>query len=565
MCVRLIATLINIITNWGWNSVEKQDLGNILVVDDSRLSRVLIKDELAEQTCRIFEAGDGSEALAIAGETHLDLILLDVHMPGISGLEVLDLLQDDDKLKHIPVIMLTGQGNEAIAVDAMKRGAKDYLVKGSVTRHTLEHAIMNVIEKCTLEYKLAERQQRLEYLARMDALTGIMNRRYFFEHFERELKRTIRHQTPLACVLLDIDFFKRINDDRGHTVGDIAIKSVAQCLEQCARETDFVCRYGGEELCALLPETNEEDALKWAERVRVQLAELEIADGNDTFTLTASFGVAGRLPDISKAEDMIELADQALACAKSSGRNRVVSYSEVADSPTIGALGARAVENPLHGVLVRDIMASPAFCLSETATLQQVAQTIMQLRVNAIAIVDEDGRLSGMVSEKDLIVGLSSINTMCRLVAEVMTQKVVQFSEDDLAQKVIDLFCRSTIRRIVVTKDGQPTGMVSRTSALRWLGNWGECSQAVKTTKPDDNTVTCARTTRSMLVESTDAISAELDQLKSQIQEEQEDATFHLIHVAGKLQELADNLLRRSGNLSQGEQSPIESDCALRL
>ena len=81
--------------------MEKQDLGNILIVDDSRLSRVLIQDELAEQTCRIFEAGDGSEALAIAGETQLDLILLDIHMPGISGLEVLDILQDDDKLKHI--------------------------------------------------------------------------------------------------------------------------------------------------------------------------------------------------------------------------------------------------------------------------------------------------------------------------------------------------------------------------------------------------------------------------------------------------------------------------------
>ena len=186
----------------------------------------------------------------------------------------MDVLQDHHKTKHVPVIMLTGQGNEAIAVDAMKRGAKDYLVKGSVTRHSLEHAITNVIDKCKLERELTERQQRLEYLARMDALTGIMNRRCFFEHFERELKRAIRHQAPLACVILDVDFFKRVNDDRGHVVGDVALRLVAQCFEQCARETDFVCRYGGEELWHCCPRPAKKmqpngqsvyaaDSLKW--------------------------------------------------------------------------------------------------------------------------------------------------------------------------------------------------------------------------------------------------------------------------------------------------------------
>ena len=248
---------------------------------------------------------------------------------------------------------------------------------------------------------------------------------------------------------------------------------------------------------------------------------MDVPDGNDTFHLTASFGVAGRLDNLSKAEDMIDMADQALACAKSSGRNRVVSYSEIGDTPAIGAFGPRAVDNPLHGVLVRDIMASPAFCLPQAATLQQAAEAIVQLRVNAIAIVDEEERLSGMLSEKDLILGFSSTNTMQRPVAEAMTRTVVQFDEDAPAQKVFDLFCRSAIRRIVVTNDSRPVGMVSRTSLLRWLGNWEECHQALKVSDPDDLPATCGRTTRSMLVEAADAIIAELGQLKSQFTNEQ--------------------------------------------
>ena len=161
-------------------------------------------------------------------------------------------------------------------------------------------------------------------VSRTDVLTGLLNRRAFFGHVKLEWSRSQRHALPLSCALLDLDFFKHINDDFGHTAGDVVLKIVAQQLQKQSRTSESICRYGGEEFCVLLPHTNEEGAATWAEHSRQALAAMSVTIGNRPVQVTASFGVAERRADDDRVEVLIDRADQALLTAKKSGRNRVI-------------------------------------------------------------------------------------------------------------------------------------------------------------------------------------------------------------------------------------------------
>lgn len=169
-------------------------------------------------------------------------------------------------------------------------------------------------------------QDELQRIARTDSLTGLFNRRYFFEIAEKEFAKSIRYDRPLSIILLDIDLFKEINDTYGHLFGDLVLNHIGKLLLQKERETDVVARYGGEEFVMLLPETDCSGARKAAERLRKLLADSPIHRGSDTIRFTASFGVAGKEPDnmVETLDHLISQADQALYRAKRAGRNQVV-------------------------------------------------------------------------------------------------------------------------------------------------------------------------------------------------------------------------------------------------
>lgn len=163
---------------------------------------------------------------------------------------------------------------------------------------------------------------RLRSRASIDALTGCLNRRGFNEVLETEILRCRRYARPFSVVLLDLDYFKQLNDDWGHDVGDEALKRVGAMLMKSLRGTDRVCRYGGEEFALLLPETSKEDGIKLAERIRHRVAAVELPDGVER-QLTASFGVASLPDDAPHGIDLLRAADRALYRAKTEGRNRV--------------------------------------------------------------------------------------------------------------------------------------------------------------------------------------------------------------------------------------------------
>jgi diguanylate cyclase (GGDEF)-like protein len=182
--------------------------------------------------------------------------------------------------------------------------------------------------------KINEAQQKLEALANIDDLTQLYNRRYFFERFGQEVERAKRYQRPLSCIIMDIDFFKHVNDSYGHLAGDRVLIDIAQILKNNCRRTDLAGRYGGEELIILLPETDAGGAMIIADRIRQMIEEHQTVDSKGAIIgVTVSMGVASlsgaELKNIDKNERIVQYADDALLAAKKGGRNRIEFYHPV--------------------------------------------------------------------------------------------------------------------------------------------------------------------------------------------------------------------------------------------
>lgn len=171
--------------------------------------------------------------------------------------------------------------------------------------------------------QLTEAKQEAERLSQVDPLTGIPNRRTFFEQFDREWSRSERNGQPMSLVMLDIDFFKRVNDEHGHRAGDATLKRVAEVIYEGCRRHDYYCRYGGEEFCILLTDADLHGATQFAERLRSSVSETEVCHDGKLLSVTVSLGVAQRTPGMRCLDDFIEAADQALFRAKQAGRDRV--------------------------------------------------------------------------------------------------------------------------------------------------------------------------------------------------------------------------------------------------
>jgi diguanylate cyclase (GGDEF)-like protein len=292
----------------------------ILIVDDCREDRELYRRLIArafEQDHVVAESETAEQALESIAEAEPHCVLLDYQLPDLDGLAFLSALRAGSGETRIPVVMLTGRGDEMVAVQAMKRGAQDYLTKSEATAESLRRAIQGAMKS------VAEDQQ-LRRSANIDELTGACNRRAFLERLREEAERGRRQRKPLCVLMLDIDHFKSVNDSFGHRVGDAVLESVGRLLRTTLRAGDFVGRYGGEEFCVALSETPIGGAGRVAERIRGQLASLVVcmADGTPV-RVTCSIGVAEFDAVRPDSMDAIELADRALYRAKAGGRDRV--------------------------------------------------------------------------------------------------------------------------------------------------------------------------------------------------------------------------------------------------
>jgi len=290
----------------------------ILVVDDERLNRKVLSDLLKGEHTVIL-AKSGEQALQrVDRDAEIDLILLDVIMPGMDGYEVLRRLKNDDKTREIPVIFITSRNASEDEERGLLLGAVDYVAK------PFNPAI--VMARVANHLGFVRHRKMLETLAGRDGLTEIANRRMLDETLEAEWERGHRSGMFLSLGMVDIDFFKPFNDHYGHTKGDQTLKSVARVLSwSMRRSSDLVARYGGEEFVLLFPDTDSSGARIMAENVRSAIEVLAIPHEHSSVAdhVTVSIGGATQVPAGTNPGILIEQADAMLYEAKRKGRNRV--------------------------------------------------------------------------------------------------------------------------------------------------------------------------------------------------------------------------------------------------
>lgn len=267
-------------------------------------------------------AYDAMEAISKAREGDFDLALVDQQLPGVSGQELIGTLRE--ALPELPLVMLTGHGDERLAVEVMKAGAYDYLRKHDLDPNTLARVLRNVLERARLEDEVREVNARLREWAIRDGLTGLYNHRHFQELLRTEMARARRYGQPLACLMLDIDHFKQVNDTYGHPLGDEVLKRLAATLTDVAREVDIIARYGGEEFVVIAPNTDREGARRLAERIRAAVGDRAVEFEGEPVCTTVSIGVATHHdPGVADERGLVKRADAALYHAKRNGRDQV--------------------------------------------------------------------------------------------------------------------------------------------------------------------------------------------------------------------------------------------------
>lgn len=323
---------------------------SILIVDDSQDELLLLQRILNNGGYKeILLAMSANEAFDIlklenssSADVSVDLILMDIMMPEIDGIEACSKIKGDDRLKDIPIVIVTASSDVEKLHWAFSAGAVDYIGKpvkkvellarvSSALRlkHEIDNRKAHEKELEDLTRKLETANKRLEQMSMTDGLTGIANRRYFDEIMQQEWLRAARGHTSLSLILVDIDYFKAFNDTYGHQAGDYCLKKIASALKDALnRPADLITRYGGEEFAAILPETDINGGVVLAEAMRKKVAKLNLPHKKSKTAahVSISLGVSSAITEGNSLTTLIGLADKALYKAKDNGRNRVEGY-----------------------------------------------------------------------------------------------------------------------------------------------------------------------------------------------------------------------------------------------
>ncbi len=307
---------------------QPQDGGgsSILVVDDEEIMRSFLHDVLSGEGYQVEVAPTGEEAVERFKEKEYDLVITDIKMPGIDGMEV---LQEAKRLHPMTeVVVMTGYASLESAVESMKKGAADYITK-PFNIDQIRIVVAKTLERRKLRQK-AEDEEFYKHLSRTDGLTNLYNHRFFHQLLESEISRAKRFKQSVCLLMLDIDNFKIYNDKNGHLAGDQALKQLAWILDKSVRSCDIVARYGGEEFVVIAPQTDLEGGEILATRLNRLVREAKF-DGEGVLPqgrLTISIGVASFPDQAADERSLIEKADRALYQAKAQGRDKVCIYGE---------------------------------------------------------------------------------------------------------------------------------------------------------------------------------------------------------------------------------------------
>lgn len=291
--------------------------GAVLIADDDGDFRALLARCAARLGLTVVEAADGPAAEQALQSRPFDLVVLDMYMPGRSGVDVAQRARSLDPA--LQVIVITGSATVENAVDALRVGAYDFLTKPLDSLAAFERAMARALEHTRLLRENARLFEENQRLAVTDPLTGLYNRRKLDEVLAAEIERASRYGRPLSLLVVDLDGMKRINDSRGHAVGDRVLQAAAGGLRGAIRRVDLATRLGGDEFVVVLPEADAVEAASVAARIVQHFATLDV-DGE---AVSASIGVAAWGPAHSQADAFVQAADRALYRAKALGGRTV--------------------------------------------------------------------------------------------------------------------------------------------------------------------------------------------------------------------------------------------------
>lgn len=296
-------------------SPKPEEPYRVLIVDDSKSQALFCEKTLTKAGMETHVITDPMLILSALDEFQPEIIVMDMYMPHCTGTEVAGVIRQQAQYIGVPILFLSGEEDINIQLDAMSRGGDDFLTKPI----NPNHLIINVQNR-------AQRARVLNNLIAQDSLTGLFNHTYILDKLKQSCRQAKDKQQPLTFAMLDIDYFKKINDNYGHPVGDKVILALSLFLKQRLRKADSIGRYGGEEFAVILPNTNAKQAMDVMNNIRQVFSQLDHNSGSKDFQVSFSCGICSF--NGNNADKLIEHADQALYEAKKQGRNNVQVYIE---------------------------------------------------------------------------------------------------------------------------------------------------------------------------------------------------------------------------------------------
>lgn len=298
--------------------------GRVLIVDDRAASHERIAAVLAKEHTVEVET-DPSEALFRAAEGNYDLLIVSLDLANFDALRLCSQVRSLDRTRNVPILAVTEPDNSARMLRGLEIGVNDYLMR-PIDKNELLARTRSQVRKRRYAERLRDNVQMSIEMAITDALTGLFNRRYMESHLGTLIEQAIARGKPLTALVIDIDYFKSVNDTHGHDAGDDVLREFALRIKRSIRGIDLACRCGGEEFVVVMPETDMAVGAMVAERLRRRIAAdpFVIQQGARSVPVTISIGIAALRGKDDTATALIKRADQALYRAKRDGRNRVV-------------------------------------------------------------------------------------------------------------------------------------------------------------------------------------------------------------------------------------------------
>lgn len=297
----------------------------ILIVDDDDVSRGLVGKALEYEGYQVRLADSGAQGIEMMNTWQPHLVLLDVNMPGLNGLQTLTQLRVRDE--YVSVLFVSGNSKVDDVIRGLDAGADDYICKPFDVGELLSRVRAQLRTK-DLNDSLKRANAKLKELIDLDDLTGLYNMRSLYKKLDSELDRARRHDRSLCVMMMDLDHFKKVNDSHDHLFGSYVLQCVGAIIRESIRKVDFAARYGGDEYLLVLTEINQDGAVTFANRLRARIESSTFANEFYSMNLTVSIGLAICNPNATTvdARSLVRFADRALYNAKEQGRNRVEVY-----------------------------------------------------------------------------------------------------------------------------------------------------------------------------------------------------------------------------------------------